>query len=123
MVHSCKRMNQIVFKDSAIGDFCKKFYFHQSAMDKTNSQADPKLAAKLEKEYEIRSYPTYLFFDQNGKVVHKFVGATKASAFLAEAKNAMNSETQYYTMIDNFRSGNLVASKLKRFGISVKILR
>jgi thioredoxin-related protein len=57
--------------------------------------------------YDIRAYPTFLYFNPEGKLVHQTVGSTKnAAEFISYTKDAMDPDRQYYSMIAKFRSGN-----------------
>ncbi len=68
-------MDHTVFKDSVVANFLNnRFVSFKVQMDQTASQTHPELATTLKNEYEVTAYPTYLFFDQNGKAVHKVVG-------------------------------------------------
>jgi hypothetical protein len=58
------------------------------------------------KSYKIVAYPTYLFFDPNSKVVHRFVGSSDADEFIAKASDALDPAKQYYTLIEQYQAGN-----------------
>ncbi|HEY2649702.1 MAG TPA: hypothetical protein VGI38_10930, partial [Puia sp.] len=63
-------------------------------------------ARMIEASYNIRAYPTFLYFNPDGRLVHRTEGSTRnAAEFILNTKNAMNPETQYFTMIEKFRSG------------------
>lgn len=55
--------------------------------------------------YKINVFPTYLFFDPNGRLVHRAIGSSDAEQFLSKAKEALHPETQYYVMLDNYTGG------------------
>ena len=59
----------------------------------------------IAEQYKVQAYPTYLIFDANGKIVHRFVGGSDAPAFLSKAAIALNPQTQYYTLLDQYKSG------------------
>ncbi len=119
-----KKWTNLFFTDPGIGEiFRKHFISTKLQMNQTSLQLQLKLAKYFENNFEITSYPTYLFFDANGKVVHKFVGAVDTAGFIMEAKNAMNPDAQFYTMIENFKSGKLDGTKLKDIAMKLKFAR
>ncbi len=117
----CKRMDQTVFTDAAVAEFFDKYFVAVKVqMDETSGRAKLKLAKTLREEYEINAYPTFLYFNQSGKVLHRFVGAADVAVFLEESKKAMNPEAQFYTMIERFKSGQLENTKLKDMAYQFK---
>jgi hypothetical protein len=56
-------------------------------------------------EYQIRAYPTYLFFDPSGNAVHRAVGSSDAKTFLTKGEDAMKPEKQYYTLLHKYEAG------------------
>ncbi len=79
----CKRMAATTFKDEKIGDFFNGAFVNMK-IDMEKGEG-PDLAIK----YNVTAYPTYLFVNQKGEVVHQSLGAMQADAFLEVAKTAM----------------------------------
>lgn len=53
-------------------------------------------AVQIAAKYKIASYPTYLFFNPQGDLVHVLVGAGyNADAFINRAANALDPMKQY----------------------------
>jgi len=53
---------------------------------------------KLSGEFSITSYPTLLFFSAEGNLVHKYIGAMEAAAFVELGKTARNPSKQYFVL-------------------------
>lgn len=77
----CKAMAKKVFTEPKVGDFYNKSFI--------NIKLDgEKEGAKLYEKYNVQSYPTYLFIDGDGKLVHKIEGAVTAAQFIEEGEKA-----------------------------------
>lgn len=108
----CKMMAQTIFPQQKVGDFFNEKFINVSVQfDVTkNDNADVKLFYKdakyLATTYKIAAYPTFLFFNPNGELVHTIVGGTnKADEFIAEAKPALDPATQYTHLKKQFTQG------------------
>lgn len=72
----CKTMAKNVFPNEKVGEFFNKNF--------VNLQIDMERGMGLEfaKQYPVSAYPTLLFINAEGKVVHKLMGAQSVDAFL-----------------------------------------
>ncbi|MFL5809914.1 MAG: thioredoxin domain-containing protein, partial [Flavisolibacter sp.] len=109
----CKYMAKNVFPLKQTGDSVNPDYICVGMqIDSTDLDSDTiKLAypdaRMISINYDIRAYPTFLYFNPDGKLVHRTVGSTvNAAQFISYTKDARNPERQYYSMITSFRSGN-----------------
>ena len=109
----CKYMAKEIFPLKETGDAVNPNYVCVGIqIDSTNGDPESvKLAYRdarlIETSYNIHAYPTFLYLNPDGKLVHRTVGSTRnAAEFILNTKNAMNPERQYYTMIEKFREGN-----------------
>lgn len=109
----CKWMDKNIFSLKEVGDFFNnKFISVRVQMDITKTDNENirrwyNDAKALSVQYDVvHTFPVYLFFDSNGKVVHRILGAKKESKeFITEASNALNKEKQYYQLVEQFESG------------------
>ena len=102
----CKYMSANIFPKKEVGDFYNaKFINVKVQLDSTAGDAEEikkwyqdghDIAAK----YEVRAYPTYLIFDPNGNIVHRFVGSSDDKTFLERGSNSLNPDKQYYTQLN-----------------------
>ena len=80
----CKRMAKTTFVDESVGSFFNdKFLNVKMDMEKGDG---PQLARK----YGVRAYPTLLFIDYSGEVVHQARGAQGVSALLKLGETALS---------------------------------
>ena len=84
----CKRMAATVFKDEKVG----KFYNANFINMKIDMEKPP--GRKFGKKYPVAAFPTLMYIDGNGKLVHKVKGAQQTEAFIKLGKFAL-------TKIDN----------------------
>jgi len=55
--------------------------------------------------YKVRAYPSLLFVDANGDLVHKAVGSAPAADFVQLGKDALVPEKQFGTLERKYKSG------------------
>src|SRR5690606_20969840 len=59
-------------------------------------------AEELAAAYEVVAYPTFLYFDPDGELVHRVVGARDLLTFIAQSAEALVPEKQYHTRVRAF---------------------
>lgn len=102
----CKWMAKNVFTDASVGEtFNKNFVSYKFDMEKGEG---PNFA----KKYNVRFYPTYLFFNPEGELVHIAGGAKDATAFIKDAENALNPNKQLYSLKKQYENGKKDATFL-----------
>ncbi len=107
----CKYMSSTIFPLQEVGEFMNdKFVSVKVQLDTTAK--DNELVKSwyqdshdLAQKYTVSVYPTYLIFDADGNIVHRFVGSSLAEEFLANTKKSLNPETQYYTLLKQYNNG------------------
>ena len=82
----CKMMDAKVFTDPAVGAYFNKTFVN-AKIDMERGEG-PKLALK----YRVRAYPTFLFVDQDGELVHMGLGYQPAEEFLKLGKAAADGD-------------------------------
>jgi len=102
----CKLMDKNVYPDGQVGNIINaQFVSVRVQMDKTdhdNEQAKIwyNAAQQLSREYGIGGYPSFLFFNSSGKLLHKAIGARNVSDFKALVKDALTDpEEKYETLV------------------------
>lgn len=124
----CKMMSAQIFPVKEVGEFFNKNFVNVKAqMDRTEKDnEDVKQwyadADFLAKEYNVLAYPTFLYFNPDGKLVHLYVGSTKEPGdFIKVSGNALDATTQYYTKMESVvkEAGNDPA-KLKEMAQEAK---
>lgn len=79
----CKYMSKTVFADAATGDYFNK-NFVSYKIDAEKQELD------LVKQTRIEAYPSLYFFDMNGSVIYKNVGALDAAKFKQAGETALS---------------------------------
>jgi len=109
----CHFMADSVFTRKKVGDFINpNFLAIKVQMDSTqNDNNEIKLWYKdanyIKQEYNINAFPEFLFFSPAGEIVHKGLGSKGIEEFIALAKDALNIDKQYYTLLKSYKKGQL----------------
>jgi len=102
----CKWMVKNVFTNDTVGDFFNSnFICVKMDMEK---EKGPEFTQK----YEINCYPTYIFLNGDGKLIHRVSGAFSIEEFIDISKNAINPEKQYSFFKDKYDSGEISRQEL-----------
>ena len=107
----CKYMSKSIFPLEEVGSFFNQKYLSvkiqldTTATDNAEVKSWYKDGQDIARQYKVRAYPTYLFFDPNGTIVHRSVGSSDAKVFLAKAHDALDPEKQYYTLLNQYEKG------------------
>jgi thiol-disulfide isomerase/thioredoxin len=96
----CKKMEYEVFTDTAIANYYNDHYicYH---MDMEAGEG-----VVISKVYEVNVYPTHLFFNSNGDLVHRESGFKEAGDFLQLGKDGIDPNTQSGKFWFEYEKGN-----------------
>jgi thioredoxin-related protein len=120
----CKQMSKNIFPQAEVGKFYNDHYINiKVQLDTTDADneevrswyADGK---KLATQYEVHAYPTYLFLDPNGQIVHRAVGSSDAAKFVAKGQDALDPQKQYYTLKQQYAKGGSDAAALYKMAMA-----
>ncbi|WEK19930.1 MAG: thioredoxin fold domain-containing protein [Candidatus Pedobacter colombiensis] len=96
----CKMMAKDVFtKDNVADMFNQTFLNVKFDMEKGEGPA-------LKDKYGVSAFPTYLFINGDGEVIHKIVGSMSAPEFIEEANKALKPESTAFGLAKKFNSGD-----------------
>ena len=125
----CKKMDSEVFSSKQVGEVINSHFISVRIQMDTIKTDDEYIKAwyseahDIKQQYKVSEFPTYLFFSPDGKIVHRYLYALPDSLFLKVAKNALDPERQYYTLLENYQIGkknyprmNYLADISKRIG-------
>lgn len=107
----CKQMDKDIYQNEEVGNYINKNFvsvkvqMDTTMQDKENVRKWYYQAQNFRKDYKVSAYPTFLFFSHDGKVVHRDAGAKKIDDFIELANAAIDSNRQYYTLIENYQKG------------------
>lgn len=96
----CKWMDKNVFPTAEAGEYFNKNF--------VNAKIDMEKGEGLDiaKKYNVQAYPTYLYVDGNGDLVHRVVGSMETPKFIAASANALDPAKQYGTLLRKFDAGD-----------------
>lgn len=78
----CKWMSKNVFTQEKVGKFYNKHFINVKLnMEKGEGRT-------FARKYNVSAYPTLLYINSEGEVVHKVMGAKRADGFIQEGKKA-----------------------------------
>jgi thioredoxin-related protein len=119
----CKFMDKEIFPEETVGNFYNDHFInvrYQIDTTKTDPQEIKNRypdASFVRTKYHIRAYPTYLFLNPNGELVHTALGSTGDEQFIEIGKNALNPNFQYYTQLKKYEAGNRDPQFLKTLAL------
>ncbi|WP_346237332.1 thioredoxin fold domain-containing protein [Niabella insulamsoli] len=108
----CKVMTSKVFTQPEVGDFYNTHFINAKVQLDTTDNDDAYIKGwykdghDIAQKYNVRAYPTYLIFDPQGEIIHRFVGSMSPDAFVAAGQKILDPEHQYYTQVKKFESGD-----------------
>jgi len=96
----CKWMVKNIFPNDTVGNFYNQFICVQIDMEKGKG---PEIA----KRYNVQCYPTYIFLNGDGKLLHRASSAYPSQEFIEIGEEAINPEKQYSFFKDKYDSGDI----------------
>lgn len=121
----CKFMSKEIFPQEKSGNyFNDKFISVQVQMDTTDADNDNIKkwyadAHTIMQTYKVATFPTYLFFAPDGKLVHRASGAWPAPEDLINrAAAALDTSRQYYTLMEAYNSGHKDTTAIKYLALT-----
>lgn len=95
----CKMMDRSTFKDESVSNFYNENFVNlKMDMEKGNG---PSFA----KSHSIRGYPSLLFLNAGGELVHRALGFQESNSFLELGKAAVDPTKQVITLQKRFAAG------------------
>lgn len=109
----CKWLEANVFTDATVGA-----YFNEQFV---NSRFDMEKGEGLElaKRYNVRAYPTLLFVDGDGEVVHRICGSMPAEKFLEASKEVFNLTGNIGYYLSEYEKGNRESAFLANYFLAL----
>ncbi|MEA1848184.1 MULTISPECIES: thioredoxin family protein [Chryseobacterium] len=95
----CKLMVKNVFPQKSVGDYYNS-HFVNAKIDMEKGEG-----IELAKKYNVKAFPTYLFVDGNGEVVHRTLGYVEENDFIQFAKDAGDPNKRLIALKQKFENG------------------
>ncbi|MCS7005531.1 MAG: thioredoxin family protein [Cytophagales bacterium] len=105
----CKYMDASVFTHELVGEFFNQHYINY----KVNAEKGEGI--EFAYQYEIIGYPTLLFFNPDGELVHRVLGGKSPEEFLRLGKNALHPQMQIFTLKKRYEAGEKSKSFLQHY--------
>lgn len=95
----CKMMDRTTFKDESVAKFYNENFVNLK-MDMEKGEGP-----SLSKLYSVRGYPSLLFLNAGGELVHRSLGFQDGEKFLKLGKSAFDPNQQVITLQKRFEAG------------------
>jgi thiol-disulfide isomerase/thioredoxin len=119
----CKKMDKEVYPEKAAGlafngrFISVKMQMDSSRMDGVASKAAYGDAHEIKEQYKPEGYPTFLFFDPDGRLTYRAVGERDLKAFIDLANMVTDPQQNYYLLLQRFRQGDRAPDHMMRAAI------
>lgn len=109
----CKIMSNEIFPQPNVANFFNTNFINVAVQFDVTKKDDDHVKSwykdveELRKAYKVDSYPTYLFYNPQGELVHSVYGASKTSEeFITKSKDALDPKKQYLSLKQQYSLGN-----------------
>ncbi|WP_312901317.1 thioredoxin family protein [Chryseobacterium taichungense] len=103
----CKLMSKNVFPQKAVGDYYNANFINAKIDMEKGEGID------IAKKYNVKAFPTYLFVDGNGELVHRTLGYVEEKDFIQFAKDAGDPSKRLGALKKKFEDGEKDPAFLK----------
>jgi thiol-disulfide isomerase/thioredoxin len=106
----CKHLASTIFPVKEVGDFYNSHFINVSFdMEKGEGK-------NIASKYDIKAYPTLLFLNADGEIVHQSIGSpVDANAFIELGKTALDSTRNLLSIINKMKSGDKSIETLMQY--------
>jgi len=109
----CKWMAKNIFPTEEAGKFYNEnFISYKLDMEKGEG-------IEFAKKYEVKLYPSYLYFNSSGELVHRSVGSKPVDKFIEDGKNALNPEMSLMMMSEKYNKGERSETFLYQYAFAL----
>ncbi len=95
----CKLMAKNIFPLQAVGDYYNS-HFVNAKIDMEKGEG-----IEIAKKYNVKAFPTYLFVDGDGEIVHRTLGYVEEKDFIQFAKDAEDPSKRLTALKQKFENG------------------
>lgn len=105
----CKYMSKSIFTDEAVAKFYNQNFINAKFDMEKGEGKD------IAKTYKIRSYPTLLFINGDGELVHKAIGSRNVDMFIDLGEAALDPNRQLLSLKNKYEKGIKSDEVLKNY--------
>jgi thioredoxin-related protein len=109
----CKMMAKQVFPLPEVGTFYNKNFINYKLNMEKGDGVD------FAKTFQVGVYPSYLFFNASGFLLHRTVGYKQGPQFIADGAAALDTTRQLITNIRKYQTGNRNADVLYHLAVGL----
>lgn len=110
----CKKMDQTVFINDTVREFFNGAFVNLKIDMEKGEGVD------LAKKYKVASFPTYLFIDSKGEIVHRSASLMPVQEFLEEGKKALEPSNSYSALVKKYEEGDRSKEMLLKYAVVLK---
>lgn len=110
----CKAMARDVFPNAQVGDYFNDNFINVK-MDMEKGEGK-----KLARKYSVNAYPTLLFVDGGGKIVHMSKGAKPIARFINLGKTAMRKNDKTPEYAKKYEAGERDPDFLRKYAYTLR---
>jgi len=97
---ACVEMERTAFRDKDVADFYNENFI---CLAVNTREGD---GIEINKIYRVKLHPTFLYLDEDGRVLNKIVGVYNTEEFLLQGKNALNETATLSAFKKQYDEGN-----------------
>ena len=113
----CKWMDKFVFVEKEV------FTFYNKSFVNVKLDMEKGEGPEIGKKYGVKSYPTYLYINSKGELVHKSSSKMSAAEFINEAKNALDPKKALGILEKRYEDGAITNNEMLEYTVALKHLR
>jgi thiol-disulfide isomerase/thioredoxin len=108
----CKYLAKTIFPQKEVGDFYNSHFINLSFdMEKGEGK-------NIASKYDIKVYPTLLFLNAKGEMVHIGIGSLEANLLIELGKTALDSNKNILSLINKMKSGDKSIETISQYLIT-----
>lgn len=111
----CKVMDKEVFTDKEVADFFNENFINVK-MDMEKGEGN-----QLKLDWEIKAFPTLLYFNSKGEIDHRVVGAFGASEFLYYSQMALDKNKMASNLQKKYDAGERSGAFIYDYLVSLRL--
>lgn len=122
----CKMMEKDIFTQSKVAEYYnEKFLSISIQTDKTSHDEDEikkwyEDATKIKEIYDVRQFPTFLFLNPDGKLIHRSFGYQNKETFLLTAQKGNKKKWDLGEAIQQYQEGKLSPEQIRDLALEAK---
>jgi thioredoxin-related protein len=122
----CKKMDADVYTDSKIADYVNqsfipvKIQFDQTKNDPPQIKDWYSDAKKIQEDFQITAFPTYLFISPSGQLIYRSMGYQDVDQFMTLLKTANDPKQNYASQLKQFEQGKIKGQSLLKLALQAK---